>query len=268
MASVLSLNEIKARLPKKSHHTLAQPRTKPDLGGMALFCPTNTKPSSLFQLMFKRPSFHDGSRAPWAITEGRPKAMSDEWYRLAPPHERLPQGDIVFHCPLLNWHPEAVEITSAAQNGERLKQISHAFEADVVVMTQACDLEHDHVVNVVLCPHLGLTEHKALWEGFMQARGQNPSPKAWRNHCDDIRGGYVWNLCFLNSSEQADLSLELRVVDFREVFTIPRVVIEALIGERAKPRPQLLPPYKEHLSQAFARFFMRVGLPTPVAKTW
>ena len=27
----------------------------------------------------------------------------------------------------------------------------------------------------------------------------------------------------------------------------------------------LLPPYREHLSQAFARFFMRVGLPLDIA---
>ena len=26
-------------------------------------------------------------------------------------------------------------------------------------------------------------------------------------------------------------------------------------------RLRLLPPYREHLSQSFARFFMRVGLP-------
>jgi hypothetical protein len=26
----------------------------------------------------------------------------------------------------------------------------------------------------------------------------------------------------------------------------------------------LLPPYREHLSQAFARFFMRVGLPVDI----
>jgi hypothetical protein len=194
--------------------------------------------------------------------------MSNEWYRLAPSEEQLTQGDIVFHCPLLNWDPAAIEITSAAQSSERLEQICQAIEADVVVMTQACDLEHDHVTNVVLCPHLGIGEHKALWEEFMQARGQNPSPKAWRNYCDDIQGGYVWNLCFLNSSEWNGLSLDIRVVDFREVFTIPRVVLESVIRERAQPRPQLLPPYKEHLSQAFARFFMRVGLPTAVTRSW
>jgi hypothetical protein len=57
-------------------------------------------------------------------------------------------------------------------------------------------------------------------------------------------------------------------VDFHEVFTLPRPVLESLLTAREVPRPQLLPPYREHRSQAFARFFMRVGLPTPVTKTW
>jgi len=203
-----------------------------------------------------------------ATSEGHPKTMSDVWYRLAAADERVTQGDIVFQCPLLNWNPEAIEISSAAQSGERLKQISQAIEADVVVMTQACDLEHDHVTNVVVCPHVGLIEHKALWEEFMRSKAQIPSAKAWRNYCDDIQGGYIWNLCFLNDVELDGFSLEIRVVDFREVFTIPRTVLETVISERAVLRLQLLPPYKEHLSQAFARFFMRVGLPTPVIKQW
>jgi hypothetical protein len=29
-------------------------------------------------------------------------------------------------------------------------------------------------------------------------------------------------------------------------------------------RLRLLPPYREHLSQSFARFFMRVGLPVDI----
>ena len=31
-------------------------------------------------------------------------------------------------------------------------------------------------------------------------------------------------------------------------------------------RLRLLPPYREHLSQAFARYFMRVGLPVDIDK--
>ncbi len=53
-----------------------------------------------------------------------------------------------------------------------------------------------------------------------------------------------------------------------EVFTLPRPVLESLLKARGVSRPQLLPPYREHLSQAFARFFMRVGLPSPVTRFW
>ena len=63
-------------------------------------------------------------------------------------------------------------------------------------------------------------------------------------------------------------SWNIACVDFHEVFTLPRPVLESLLRNLRLVRPQLLPPYREHLSQAFARFFMRVGWPTPVKKTW
>jgi hypothetical protein len=72
--------------------------------------------------------FRDGGLTPWAMRDGNPRTMNHEWYRLAPPHERLTQGDMVFRCPLLNWHPAAIEITSAAQSSERLKQRSAWFK--------------------------------------------------------------------------------------------------------------------------------------------
>jgi len=57
-------------------------------------------------------------------------------------------------------------------------------------------------------------------------------------------------------------------VDFHEVFTLPRAFLESLLVARGKLRPRLLSPYREFLSQAFARYFMRVGLPIPVDVTW
>jgi hypothetical protein len=41
-----------------------------------------------------------------------------------------------------------------------------------------------------------------------------------------------------------------------------------LLRERQRPRLRLRSPYREHLSQASARFFMRVGLPRPVTVSW
>ena len=84
----------------------------------------------------------------------------------------------------------------------------------------------------------------------------------------DIAAGLIWNHSFLNSLTGVDPSTEVRVVDFHEVYTIPRVYLEKLLQRRNLPRLRLLSPYREHLSQGFARFFMRVGLPVAVEKSW
>jgi hypothetical protein len=194
---------------------------------------------------------------------------SEPWYQVVDARERLTQGDLVFNCPLLSWSDVQLQI-SHSSDVEALKQAVTAFKADVVVMTQACDLEHAKVRNVVLCPHLALSRFRALWESALQQGGQNPTAKAWRNTCNDIADGYVWNQAFLNrcSLGEGELSTELRVVDFHDIFTVPRLFVETLLSQRQGPRLRLLPPYREHLSQAFARFFMRVGLPQPLVREW
>lgn len=121
-------------------------------------------------------------------------------------------------------------------------------------MTQACDLEQGKVRNIVLCPHLSLQEYRSLWEEAMRGKSQNPTEKAWRNHCDDIRDAYVWNLAILNTGKTQSLSIEHRIVDFHEIYTVPRNFLESFLGQRGQKRLRLLPPYREHLSQAFARF--------------
>ncbi|MDY7014014.1 MAG: hypothetical protein SVX43_10540 [Cyanobacteriota bacterium] len=97
---------------------------------------------------------------------------------------------------------------------------------------------------------------------------QTPSSKAWRRTCEDIKNGYSWNLAMLNEGSTEKLSLSHRVVDFHDVYTLPRVFLESLLQNRGQYRLRLRPPYREHLSQAFARFFMRVGLPMGVNKIW
>jgi hypothetical protein len=194
---------------------------------------------------------------------------NEPWYQVAGAGDKLTQGDLIFNCPLLSWSAAPLQMSDATEI-EALKQAVTAFKADVVVMTQACDLEHAKVRNVVLCPHLTLSTFRTSWERAMQQAGQTPSAKAWRNTCNDIADGYVWNQAFLNSCSlgEGELRTELRVVDFHDIFTVPRTFLETLLGRREIPRLRLLPPYREHLSQAFARFFMRVGLPQPLARDW
>jgi hypothetical protein len=193
---------------------------------------------------------------------------SEPWYETVNADQSITQGDLIFNCPILSWKSENLGIQGSNEN-EVLKGAMDAISADVVVMTQACDLEHEKVTNVILCPHISLSEYYSFWEKDMESKGQSPTPKAWKNHCNDICDGYLWNLSMLNEHRSSgNIEMEIRLVDFHEVFTIPRAFLEYLLAQRGEHRYRLLPPYREHLSQAFARFFMRVGLPIPIKKEW
>jgi hypothetical protein len=79
--------------------------------------------------------------------------MSDLWYDTVPPAERLTQGDIILDCPLVTWSPASIQVTATGSELEALKQGRIAFQADVIVMTQACDLEQEKLRSVVVCRH-------------------------------------------------------------------------------------------------------------------
>jgi hypothetical protein len=117
--------------------------------------------------------------------------MSDLWYVTVGPSERLTQGDIIFDCPLVSWFAAPIQVTGPDSEVEALKQGRVVFQADVIVMTQACDLEQGKVRNVVACPHLSLSGYRTTWEAFLRQRNQSPTAKAWRTHCNDIKDGYA-----------------------------------------------------------------------------
>ena len=193
--------------------------------------------------------------------------MSDAWYEIIGPDISLTQGDIIFDCPLLAWQNNTLRL-EGADEAEVLKSAVNGMQADVVVMTQACDLEHEKVENVILCPHVNLDEYYVSWENNRKSTGQNPTDRAWESCCNNICNGYIWNLAMLNDCQTKGSNIGVRIVDFSEVFTVPRSFLESLLKQRGHSRFRLLPPYREHLSQAFARFFMRVGLPISIEKKW
>ena len=78
-----------------------------------------------------------------------------------------------------------------------------------------------------------------------------------------LRRGNVPGYHLLNKCEIDGFETDYLVVDFRSVYSVPFDFIMELVEKRGK-RLRLLPPYREHLSQAFARFFMRVGLPVDI----
>jgi hypothetical protein len=194
--------------------------------------------------------------------------MSDGWYKRVEATEQISQGDLIFDCPMLRWQPGSVSLSGEGE-AEQLKGTQQGFRIDVIVMTQACDLEQGKVNSVVLCPHFSLDHYKELcWTQAKEGAAGAKNEKAWRKFCDEICKGFVWNLAMLNTGNVDDLKVSNRVVDFHQVYTAPREFLESVLKSRAQGRLRLLPPYREHLSQAFARFFMRVGLPSGVEKVW
>ena len=113
-------------------------------------------------------------------------------------------------------------------------------------------------------PVVSLSAYRLVWDWRMRQRGQNPSDKSWRAAVRDIADGYVWNQSLLDGFPDPAHGVEVSVVEFQDIFTVPRRYLEALYAQRGRDRVRLRSPYREHLSQSFARFFMRVGLPVPI----
>jgi hypothetical protein len=80
---------------------------------------------------------------------------------------------------------------------------------------------------------------------------------------EDARRGNLPGYHLLAECHLPGMTRELRIVDFRRVYSLPLTFVRQ-VAARGGERLRLLPPYREHLSQAFARYFMRVGLPQDI----
>jgi hypothetical protein len=168
------------------------------------------------------------------------------WYEVVE-GEDLEQGDILFQCPVLKPAPEWM--IDDFQQGE----IPTLIEiVDAVVMTQSCDLANEKVTEVLLCGHWDLQQATA-YDRTLADKGKRRQ----------ILNGQVYRYTFLADSQHPERPMGVRIVDFGYVFTLPKLIVRQLARMQGK-RLRLCPPYREHLAQAFARFFMRVGLPQQV----
>ena len=81
---------------------------------------------------------------------------------------------------------------------------------------------------------------------------------------EKLKRGHFIACHLLNLCDLADHAAPHLVADFAEAFTIPAAYAQQR-GQSEPDRIRLLPPYREQLAQMFARYYMRVGLPIPVA---
>ena len=170
--------------------------------------------------------------------------MKYPWYEVVK-GDVISQGDIIMDCPVVIIPPigdisEGIELEATMQT------------IDVIVMTQACDLEQGNVTDVILCGLSNANEIKTK-------KGKTPDSGFFKG----VKDGKNVSIHLLNDFNSDSVSCEHRVVDLRQLYSLPLDTLKAIAGTKEE-RLRLMPPYREHLSQAFARIFMRVGLPSDI----
>lgn len=172
-----------------------------------------------------------------------------DWYEIVEGPD-LEQGDLFESCPIVRIPPELAYPTDGGA-----KVDAEVEEQDVIVLTQSCDLvagQKSNISFVTLCP---------LWT-LSEVAGQNPimDSSYGREMC---RRGNMAGLHMLAASDMSGLEREIGIVSFRESVSLPITFLRSF-AEQAGSRRRLLSPYREHLAQAFARYYMRVGLPADI----
>ncbi len=177
-----------------------------------------------------------------------------EWYEKIAQAAPFEQGDFFDNVPVLtltHWYLDHTSENPVLQ--------TMAERHNLVLMTQSCDLiKYRDADQVLLCPRLD----------YHLAEKQVPSlagSGGWRS----LIAGRVIGSHILNRCDIVEHYCDYQVVDLRRVFSIPMGFLrEVASRENAKSRIRLLPPYREHLAQAFARQFMRVGLPIDLPREY
>ena len=163
------------------------------------------------------------------------------WYEVVSRDDDLMQGDFIRDCPV-------VIPPSEISDEIEVKIMNY----NVVVMSQSCDLVQRKLDLVLVCPIWPLSDFEKRSDFFKSKEGK-----------EALRRGNVPGYHLLNKCEIEEFKTDYLIVDFRSVYSVPFNFLLELAKKRGS-RMRLLPPYREHLSQAFARFFMRVGLPVDI----
>ncbi|MDR1289659.1 MAG: hypothetical protein LBK06_00510 [Planctomycetaceae bacterium] len=177
--------------------------------------------------------------------------MEYPWYDDVNDSVLLEQGDIIEECFVLVPSAEHYQDIISGQNtGNNELPIQ---EINGIVMSQSCDIVQSKIDSIILC---------SIWslEYLIKNKSHFKSSKA----TEELRQGKYPAYHLLNIFETDTMPRDFYFVDFHSIYSVPKTFLEATLS--GKTRKRLLPPYREHLSQSFARYFMRVGLPIDIEK--
>ena len=173
------------------------------------------------------------------------------WYEEIIQSVKITQGDIIFKCPIPV--PNEKLFDAILSSTESLEAPLDIKEVDIIILSQACDIEQNKIDSIAVCPLWPLTTLK-------DKSGYYKSSKAR----ESLRQGKEPSYHLLNKHFSNNITFPYAVIDFHRIYSLPKDYLNAITRSIAF-RLRLLPPYREHLSQAFARYFMRVGLPVDIS---
>jgi hypothetical protein len=169
------------------------------------------------------------------------------WYGVVT-GDAIEQGDILRRC-VVYLPPTDLAVSSSVPDGATAE--FRRVEQDLIVLSHTCDLVQgrEKVSDALLC---GLWPCDAIGGHLAEPQGK-----------EDARRGNLPAFHMLARCVIPGYESDVAVVAFRRVYSLPVDYVREFAAS-AGNRVRLLPPYREHLAQAFARFFMRVGLPVDI----
>lgn len=170
---------------------------------------------------------------------------SPDWY--VADQEGVEQGDILLDFPL-------VLARSDGTGGYRTEDDTETLSVDIrsasiVVLTQTCDIPKKAQSTLLVA--------EVHSYDVLTSNGKNNHLKATEYRRALARGTAIQDF-LLPPTDDARLSWS--IVNFRTIHVVPKDIVLNR-ADAAASRLRIRSPYKEYLSQAFARFIMRVGLP-------
>jgi hypothetical protein len=189
------------------------------------------------------------------------------WYEEVEFDLPITQGDILLNFP----------IPIIEEKEEYPYYNLSAAYLDVIIITQACDLENGKVDFITFCVIESLSEitmdimiKRAGPELNFSELSANQR-KMPMKIVEELEQGYHLNFHLLNKNSSGEncttIDQEFKVVLLKETYKVPIESVKKIIDEGKANRLRLLPPYREHLAQAYANVFSRIGLPIDIDKS-
>ena len=185
-----------------------------------------------------------------------------KWYDFIEDSSSIEQGDI-FECV-----PFYSPVSLFVKDRDIVEDIGNIEDVDIVeyqavVMSQSCDLENGKLEHVIFCPIHPMDDYLAKIPNVTNASNSPNKEKTKNKEMENLRKGERIGFHLLNKCDIPENENGYLIVDLKNPFVVPFSLIPELIKNNPK-RIRLCPPYREHLSQSFARVFMRVGLPNSI----